>query len=47
METAPYKLEAKKAAEDASAEEERKYMDSEAAWKGGKSDEGVSAGYVV
>ena len=46
-ETAPYKLEAKKAAEDAAAEEESKFMAAKAAGKGGKSDEGSSAGYVV
>ena len=47
LETAPSKLEAKKTAEDAVAEEERKYPAEEAAGKGGKSDEGASAGYVV
>ena len=47
LETAPSKLEAKKAAEDAAAEEESKFLAVEAAGEGGKSDEGVSAGYVV
>ena len=47
LETAPSKLEAKKAAEDAATEEERKCLAAEAAGKGGKSDEGASAGYVV
>ena len=47
METAPSKLEAKKAAEDSEAEEERKCLAEEADGKGGKSDEGASAGYVV
>ena len=47
LETAPSKLEAKKAEEDAAAEEERKCLAEEAAGKGGKSDEGASAGYVV
>ena len=47
LETAPSKLEANKAPEDAAAEEERKCLDEEAAGKGGKSDEGASAGYVV
>ena len=46
-ETAPSKLEAKKAAEYAAEEEEIKCMAAEAAGKGGKSDEGESAGYVV
>ena len=40
-------MEAKKAAEDAAAEEERKCLAREAAGKGGKSDEGASEGYVV
>ena len=43
METAPYKSEAKKVAEDAEAEEERKYLAAEAAGEGGNSDEGASA----
>ena len=47
LDTAPSKLEAKKAAEYAAAEEERKCLAAEAAGKGGKSDEGASAGYVV
>ena len=47
LETAPSKLEAKKAAEDASAEEESKCLAIEAVGKGGKSYEGASAGYVV
>ena len=47
LETAPSKLEAKKAAEDAAAEEEIKCLAVEATGKGGKSDEGASAGYVV
>ena len=47
METAASKLEAKKAAEDAAAEEESKCLSEEAAGKGGKSDEGAPAGYVV
>ena len=47
LETAPYKLEAKRAAEDAAAEEESKYLVAEAAGEGGKSDEGKSAGYMV
>ena len=47
LETAPSKLEAKKAAEDAAAEEVSKSVAEEAAGEGGKSDEGVSAGYVV
>ena len=37
LETAPSKLEAKKAAEDAEAEEENKFLDAEAAGKGGQS----------
>ena len=41
------KSEAKKAAEDAAAEEESKYLAAEAAGEGGKSDEGASSGYVV
>ena len=41
------KSEAKKAAEDAEVEEERKRLASEAAGEGGKSDEGGSAGNVV
>ena len=40
LETAPSKLESKKAAEDAAAEEDSKCLAEEAAWKGGKSDEG-------
>ena len=47
LETAPSKLEAKKAAEDSAEEEERKCLAEEAAGKGGKPDEGASAGYVV
>ena len=47
LETAPSKLEAKKATEDAVAEEERKCLEEEAAGEGGKLDEGASAGYVV
>ena len=47
LERAPSKSEAKKAAEDAAAEEERKCLVAEAAVKGGKSYEGASAGYVV
>ena len=46
-EIAPSKLEAKKAAEDAAAEEESKCLAAEAAEKGGKSDEGGSAEYVL
>ena len=45
--TAPSKLEANKAAEDSAAEEERKCLTEKADGKGGKSDEGASAGYVV
>ena len=37
LETAPYKSEAKKAAKDATSEEESKYMAAEAAGDGGKS----------
>ena len=40
FDTAPYKLEAKKAAEDAAAEEDSKCLAAEAAGRGGKSDEG-------
>ena len=47
MGTAPSKLEAEKAGEDEEAEKESKCMAEEAAGKGGKSDEGASAGYVV
>ena len=47
METASSKSKAKKAVEDAAAEEERKFMAAEAAGEGGKSDEGASEGYVV
>ena len=47
LETAPSKLEAKKAAEDAAAEEESKCLTVEAAGEGGKPDEGASSGYVV
>ena len=47
LETAPSKLEAKKAAEHSAVEEERKCLAEEAAGKGGKTDEGASAGYVV
>ena len=47
LETAPSKLEAKKAAEDAAAEEESKWLVAEAAEEVGKLDEGASAGYVV
>ena len=42
-----FKYEAKKAAEDAAAEEERKCLTAEAAGEGEKSDEGASAGNVV
>ena len=41
------KSEAKKAAEDATAEENRKCMAAEADGKGEKSDEGESSGNVV
>ena len=41
------KSEAKKAAEDAAAEEESKYMAAEVAGEGEKSDEGASAVRVV
>ena len=41
------KSEAKKAAEDSAAEEESKYLATEAAGEGEKSYEGVSEGYVV
>ena len=44
LETAPSKLEAKKAVEDSAAEEGIKCL---RAGKGGKSDEGASAGFVV
>ena len=47
LETAPSKLEANKAAEDVATEEESKCLAAETAGKGGKSDEGASAGYVV
>ena len=47
LETASSKLEARKAPEDAAAEEERKCLAEEAGGKGGKSDEGASEGYVV
>ena len=47
LEMAPSKSEAKKAAEDAAAEEESKCMAEEVAGESGKSDEGASAGYVV
>ena len=47
LETAPSKLEAEKAAEDSAEEEERKCLAEEASGKGGKPDEGASAGYVV
>ena len=47
LETAASKLEAKKSAEDATAEEESKCMAAEAAGEGIKSDEGAPAGYVV
>ena len=47
LETAPSKLEAKKAAEDAAVEEVSKCLAAEAAGESGKSDEGASAGYVV
>ena len=43
----PSKSEAKKAEEDAAAEEESKCLAVEAAGEGGKSDEGASTGYVV
>ena len=39
--------EAKKAAEDAAVEEERKCLEAEAAGEGEKSDEGASSGNVV
>ena len=41
------KSEAKKAAEDAAAEEDSKCLAEEAAGEGEKSDEGASAGYMV
>ena len=41
------KSEAKKASEDAAAEEKSKCLSAEANGEGGKSDEGESAGYVV
>ena len=41
------KSEAKKAAEDAAAEEESKCMEAEADGEGEKPDEGASAGYMV
>ena len=41
------KSEEKKAAEDAAAEEESKFLATEAAGEGEKSDEGASAGNVV
>ena len=41
------KSKSKKAAEDAAAEEERKFLASEAAGEGEKSYEGSSSGYVV
>ena len=41
------KSETKKAAEDASAEEESKCLAAEASDERGKSDEGASSGYVV
>ena len=47
LEMALSKSEAKKAAEDAAAEEERKCLATEAAWEGEKSDDGASAGYMV
>ena len=47
LERAPSKSEAKNAAEDSAAEEERKCLAEEAAGKSGKTDEGASAGYVV
>ena len=47
LETAPSKSEARKASEDAAAEEERKCLAAEVAGEGGKSDEGASAEYVV
>ena len=47
LEIAPSKLGAKKAAENAAAEEYIKYLAAEAAEKVGKSDEGASEGYVV
>ena len=47
LDTAPSKLEANKAAEDTSAEEESKCLAAEAAGEGGKSYEGALAGYMV
>ena len=47
LEMALSKYEAKKAAEDAAAEEESKYLAAEADGEGRKSDEGASSGYVV
>ena len=41
------KSEANKAAENAAAEEERKFLAAEAAGEGEKSDEGESAGNVI
>ena len=46
-ETAPSKLEAKKAVEDAAAEEESKCLAAEAAGKAENQMRGASAGYVV
>ena len=47
LEMALSKSEAKKAAEDAAAEEKSKCLAAEATWEGRKSDEGSSAGYMV
>ena len=47
LEMALSKSEANKAAKDAAAEEEIKYLAVEAAVEGEKSDEGVSSVYVV
>ena len=47
LEMALSKYEAKKAAEDAAAEEESKFLAAEAAGEGRKPDEGASSGYVV
>ena len=41
------KSEARKAAEDATSEDERKCLEAEAAGEGEKSDEGAPAGNVV
>ena len=47
LDVALSKSEAKKAAEDAAAEEESKFLTAEAAGEGEKSDEGASSGYAV